>query len=400
MDDAQDFTLFQETLTREEVKTKIETMLQKDKEVSNFYSLSDQALYIFASKEDKENHLPEFVLRLGSKPKIKPNKLPSFGNPYTPLKGLRVAIDPGHIGGAFSKLEEKYIHMKPKEEQGIYEEIEFSEGDLAVLTAKKLARKLKALGAEVLLTKTQPGSPVYKKDYSKWLEEDFDDAVSFLVTRQDNPTIQEKERLYWKTIASESEVFRSTYNFLDVERRAELINAFKPHVTVTCHYNLGGIYDSKGYTPGVTDDYTLFFVPGAFKRGSLKNEKFKNSSLKSERARYEFVRLLLTDDIEQSVLLAKIAREHAKSILDLPSGDHCNYLKVLCLKNDEGIYHRNLVLTRMVHSPLLYCEPFCQDNYAQAKILSETPEIKVDQVVELYLRSILDWVDYNSQKRD
>lgn len=398
VDNAPDFIIYQGCFSREEIEIKIENALKKDKEISEFFHLDNEGLKIFSSKEDKKLRNPEFVLYFGEKEKPHSTHFSFSDNPSKPLQGLRVAIDPGHIGGSFSRLEERYIHMKPKEDKRIYDEIFFNEGELAIITAKKLQQKLKALGAQVFLTKSEEGASVLKKDFTTWLQEDYSKAISLMVTRQKNPTIQEKEKDYWEKKASKSEIFRSTYNYLDVEKRAELINDFNPHVTVTCHFNLGGVYDAKGYTPGTDDDYTLFFVAGAFKKGDQKDEYFRHSSLNHPRSRYEFVRLLVTDDLEQSVLLAKLGKKNARSLLNLPTGDHCNYLKVLCLKSEEGIYHRNLALTRLVRSPLLYCEPFCQDNYSQALEIYENPNDKLNQVAELYLKTILDWVSANSYR--
>lgn len=379
------------------METKIEKALLGDKEISSWYEITSDALIVYASPEDKAAKLPEFTLRFGSKEKAA-QAFPSFENPHTPLKGLRVAIDPGHIGGRFARLEEKYVHMLPNEEKGIYQEIEFNEGELAVLTAKKLAQKLKSLGAKVLLTKTSAGDPVVKKDYESWLENDFDSAVSVLVQRQTDPLLQEKEEQYWKTEAPPTQVFKSTYNFLDIERRAELINAFAPHVTITCHYNLGLGYDSDGYTPGTKTDYTLFFIPGAFQKGNLKDETFRKSSLKNERSRYEFVRLLVTDDIEQSLKLASIAKEYTKQILKLPIATSPGFgLKATYPVEVPGVFHRNLMMTRLVHGPILYCEPFLQDNYTQAKSLFENPDERIDEMVQIYTQSLLDWANSNQE---
>ena len=44
------------------------------------------------------------------------------------LKGARIAIDPGHFGGAFAELEERFVKIpacKTKNSQEIY----FAEGD-------------------------------------------------------------------------------------------------------------------------------------------------------------------------------------------------------------------------------------------------------------------------------
>lgn len=389
-DNKSHFDPYQQTFSKQEIEDKIYQMLQKDSQVSSFYNLSEKSLKIYSCPENKAKDLPEFTLELGTKPK-RETKVPVSLDPHRPLKGMRVAIDPGHFGSHYARLEEKYIDMEPNEMFGIHQHIQFDEGTLATETAKRLASKLQALGAQILLTRTQPGETVYKKPFQTWLQQDFESAIEKMVELQPDVNLKETERLFWKEKATPTEIFRSTYAYVDLQRRADLINAFKPHVTVSCHYNLGGIYDQNGKTPGTTDDYTLFFIPGAFKRGSLKDEAFRCTSMKDPRSRYEFVRLLVTDSLEKSIELAKIAQKNLYKRLKLPPGDHCSYLKVLCLQNSPGIYHRNLMLPRLVHSPILYAEPFCQDNYDNAKTLNQNPDLLIDKMVEVYTKSILDW---------
>lgn len=387
-----DFDSYQFTLSKEEVEKKITHILQKDKEVSDYYQITPTCLKIYASLEDKNLDKTEFVLNFGMKKKPE-NFFPLFDNPHRPLKGLRVAIDPGHFGEKYSRIEEKYIDLNPIEKYGIYDSIQFDEGTLSVLTAKKLAEKLETLGATVLLTRSKPGETVYKISYEDWLNQNFSASVEKMIALQTDPSLKEEEKNWWLKEASPTEIFRSTYVYVDLERRAELINAFKPHITISCHYNLAGIYDKDGKTPGSEEDFTLFFVPGAFKKGKLKDEAFRNSSMKSQRSRYEFVRLLVTDDIKQSIELSLIAQKHCQKKLKLPPGDHCSYLKNLCLQSSSGIYHRNLTLPRLVHSPFLYAEPLCQDNFSNAKSLSQNPNIIIDKVVGIYAKSILEWAE-------
>jgi N-acetylmuramoyl-L-alanine amidase len=71
-----------------------------------------------------------------------------------PLAGLRVAVDPGHAGGAFARLEERRITWRPAPGAP---EIVLQEGDLTLRTALELRAKLAALGAEVHLTRDAPG---------------------------------------------------------------------------------------------------------------------------------------------------------------------------------------------------------------------------------------------------
>lgn len=389
-DNASHFDPYQKTFSKSEIEEKISKMLLKDAQVEDFYTLTEAALKIYSSPEDKVKDQPEFILELGTEPK-KETHIPISFDPHRPLNGMRIAIDPGHFGSQYAKLEEKYIDMDPNETFGIYQPIQFDEGTLATETAKRLASKLQALGAQILLTRTQPGETVYRKPFQTWLQQDFDSAIEKMIALQPDTSLREKEKIFWREKATPTEIFRSTYAYVDLQRRADLINAFKPHVTVSCHYNLGGIYDKDGKTPGTTDDYTLFFIPGAYMRGSLKDEAFRCTSMKDARSRYEFIRLLVTDSLEKSIALAKVAQKNLYKRLKLPPGDHCSYLKVLCLQNSPGIYHRNLMLPRLVHSPVLYAEPFCQDNYENAKTLDQNPDLLIDKMVEVYTKSILDW---------
>ena len=74
--------------------------------------------------------------------------------PDRPLAGLRVALDPGHAGGAFGVLEERHVAYRPAPGA---REIVIQEGDLTLRTAFELRRKLAARGAEITLTRDAPG---------------------------------------------------------------------------------------------------------------------------------------------------------------------------------------------------------------------------------------------------
>ena len=71
-----------------------------------------------------------------------------------PLAGLRVAVDPGHAGGAFGFLEDRHISWRP---DPAAREFVIQEGDLTLRTALELRAKLAARGAQVILTRDAPG---------------------------------------------------------------------------------------------------------------------------------------------------------------------------------------------------------------------------------------------------
>jgi N-acetylmuramoyl-L-alanine amidase len=77
-----------------------------------------------------------------------------------PLRGLRIAIDPGHIGGSYAKLEERWYQVRDTKP--------VAEGDLTLDTARLLHPRLEALGAEVTLLRdgAKPVTNSEPKDFA------------------------------------------------------------------------------------------------------------------------------------------------------------------------------------------------------------------------------------------
>src|SRR5205823_669323 len=63
-----------------------------------------------------------------------------------PLSGLKIAIDPGHLGGSWARMEERWF------QEG--DSAPIIEGDLTLRVAQILAPKLTGLGAQVDLVRT------------------------------------------------------------------------------------------------------------------------------------------------------------------------------------------------------------------------------------------------------
>ena len=62
-----------------------------------------------------------------------------------PLAGFHIALDPGHLGGKYSEMEGRHFV--------IGEAAAVKEGDLALLVAKRLSKRLNGLGAKVSLVR-------------------------------------------------------------------------------------------------------------------------------------------------------------------------------------------------------------------------------------------------------
>lgn len=101
---------------------------------------------------------PVFLLRLAPPDQI-PGRPPRAWRdrqelpppePGQPLRGLRVALDPGHLGGVWGRLEGRHFQIGT--------DPPVQEGDLVLAVARHLAGELRARGAEVRLLRDREGS--------------------------------------------------------------------------------------------------------------------------------------------------------------------------------------------------------------------------------------------------
>ena len=136
----------------------------------------------------------------------------------------------------------------------------------------------------------------------------------------------------------------------------------------------------------------MYFVPGSFEAGELSDPE----------SRFDFLRLLLTDDVERSIIASDcVGRKlelNVKAQLAKPTD--AAYLTTACRSTKKrGVYARNL--TRMVHGPIIYGESLYQDNWTECVLLNNrtmldvpsqtTTSPRVIKVAEAYYAGILDW---------
>ncbi|MGZ3724235.1 MAG: N-acetylmuramoyl-L-alanine amidase [Pseudobdellovibrio sp.] len=179
------------------------------------------------------------------------------------LKGLRIALDPGHMGTPeWDEITGKYVQNKDGRR--------LSEGLLVLEASLLLEQKLKALGAEVLITHRVPGpvspTPVENinlKYYagqelkrnilSDWFQKLLATPGSqqkLFAAFENSPELQS---LY-------SENARDHYFILreDLHARADMINAFKPDIVLVIHMDAGGSNDGNGINPEKYDKVKTF----------------------------------------------------------------------------------------------------------------------------------------------
>jgi N-acetylmuramoyl-L-alanine amidase len=332
--DFHDFDAYQYKLTQEEAEIKIKSYLEKDHSIHEFYRVTPEAFYI----GDLTHQQVDYVLHLASAPQATHHRSTERNS----LEKVKIAIDPGHFGGAFAELEERFVNI-PAEKTKENQPLSFNEGTLTYLTALVLKSLLEAEGAVVFVTRPGIAQGAIKESFFEWLA---------------------THPLLWKKDESLAKLFRDHYNKEDLKARAQEINAFAPDLTIIIHYN-AHLTDLEKDTRSLltATNYNLVFIPGAFCANELSRIE----------DRYEFLRLIVTDDMEQSLKLSRqIARQFADQ-LNVPLISHnekASYIEKVCLIQEPGIYSRNLALTRLVHSPLCYGETLVQNNENEVYRLS------------------------------
>src|SRR6266403_380533 len=306
-----------------------------DRESHNFLTLR------FAPDANSEAHIPRLWRAAKSLPRAKPGKQ---------LLGLRVALDPGHLGGKWAKMEERWFQVgdtKP-----------VTEGDLALRVSRMLASRLRKLGATVLYVRnsTDPITPNRPGDFKKL-------ARKILIKnglpqpRMGGDVLDPNDPEKKQTIRWQSEIL--FYRYSEIRRRAALVNTTLHRDLVLClHFNAEGWGDPN--RPTLTDKNHLHL---------LVNGAYLQDELELDDERFEMIRRLLSRAYDEELPLADtiagtMARQTGLSPYEYPTTNNATQVGT-----SGYVYARNLLATRLYRCPVVYCEPYVMNsNDAFARI--------------------------------
>lgn len=305
------------------------------------------------------------------------------------LEGIKIALDPGHIGGTFetAKREKRWVEIKNPPARLI-------EGNLTLATAKILKKKLEAEGARVMLTKEYPGVSAFGISFEKWKDSLFH---RLLDSAYKNARISFEEKYFLLNKARDIEIFQRFFLSEDLRERVRKVNEFNPHLTLIIHYNVDET--NINWNKPTKKNYNMAFVGGSFVEDELNTPE----------ARIDFLRLLLTDDIENSIKFSKFIVEGLENVTKVPAAMDSSavYLKYHCLNTEEkGVFCRNLLLTRVVKGTLCYGESLYQDNVNECQALSRE-EIsiegmktskRVQEVADAYFWGIMNYIKFKNRQ--
>lgn len=274
-----------------------------------------------------------------------------------PLTGLRIAIDPGHMGDDFWDSQTgKFISIqrRVRDRNGRVRTVNLgrvSEGQLTLWTALLAANELRALGAEVMLTRAQLG-PVSSLDHqtfdwiplrNRYFHESFDGWMTGLYQISDSELRQrlsryeEVQKMFPRSAEEELKLRRELFHKTeDLDARVRKIDQFNPHLTLDIHFDA---FDSSALQDRTND--VEGYVPGFFassETGSRKNRALALKHALEARRWNESVELT-------AALTGAIAKNTGLPLLDKPAMMDGKG-NAIAVKVKDGVYARNLSITR------------------------------------------------------
>ncbi len=281
----------------------------------------------------------------------------------TKFSKLKIMIDPGHIAGnmQMAHIEQKFLHFSKQNHLSLKQDsIDIAEGVLTFQTATILKNMLEEKGVKVALTRKE-NSTSFGYTYDEWITKFKKKTLDSLLSIN-KITVQKHKQLLGE---SSSKFFISFFKDYELQQRARIINAYKPDLTVIIHYNV----DEKNtdWKKPSDKDFCMAFIPGCLIADNLKTAQSKINLL----------RLLLTDDLNESEKISSLVVNQLSNQLSIPGAKKtdASYLSEHCLSSpSNGVYSRNLALCRMVQTPLVYGECLYQDSEKEYFDLTQNTE--------------------------
>src|SRR5438874_2518325 len=338
---------YQETITRDEFTRLIQHAYCTHGFAPDLIAINDKNARILTNRDAQKFFTLRFAEDEASRQPVprlwRPAKSLAPAKPDKPLSGLRIALDPGHLGGKWAKMEERWFQVGNSQP--------VQEGDLTLRVARLLALRLRDLGAKVSFVRSTDGPTTGKRP------DDFRELARKILIR--NPatagqprtdvldsTDPEKE----KTIRWQSEIL--FYRYSEIRRRAALVN-FKlhPDLVLCLHFNAEGWGDPTN--PLLTDINHLHL---------LVNGSYLQQELEFDDERFEMIRRLLSRAYDEELPLADtiasaMARETQLSPYQYPTTNSTTKVGT-----SGYVYARNLLATRLYRCPVVYCEPYVMNS--------------------------------------
>jgi N-acetylmuramoyl-L-alanine amidase len=340
---------FQESVSIPEFKDRINKIYSRDGKFYEYFVIDEKNL-TGTLYSDKAHSVVLWTYRFADKDQKffeKSFPLPKF-NPSEekPLEGLTIALDPGHIGGEWAKLEERFFKIKDNPP--------IMEAELNILTCRHLAKKLEEAGATVVWTKNdyEPVTSLRPIDLEP-------EAMMFMSHASPKFATYPKAKLK-KAVKYYSELL--FYRTSEISARAHKINdELKPDLTLCVHFNAAP-WGSASNPKLVNINRLVLFTHGAYEDDELEFDDQKYRLL------WKLFENSSSFEIKMSQLIGDSMK---KNWSEIPSENYGFSNSMFRVSDSNYVYARNLAANRMFNGPVIFIEgPYMNDKDTYQRLIA------------------------------
>jgi hypothetical protein len=338
---------FQETITRGEFVRLLETVYAPNGAARGFIEVEGQAARIQMTLTPPT----EFRLRFAEDtPSAK--KVPRSWRPAStlkkapkgkPLAGVKIAIDPGHLGGEWARIEERFFQ--------IGESTPVREGDMTLRVAELLAPQLTRLGAEVTLLRTalEPLTPDRPETLREVAREELA-RLGVAAPRETYDPAVKNDPTRGETVQWQSEIL--FYRYSEIRHRARRVNELvQPDLVLCLHFNAEAWGDDPTQPVFVPRNHLHLLVNGNYAAAELRNDD----------VRLDLLLRLLSRSYAEELAASETVAGALATATHLPPYEYTtpNAMRVGTTKY---VWARNLLANRLYRAPVLFLEPYVMNS--------------------------------------
>ena len=242
-----------------------------------------------------------------------------------PLRGIHVALDPGHLGGQWARMEERFFQVGKSKP--------VTEGDLTLAVARRLQPQLERLGAKVTLLRS--GDHPVTRERPKTL---LSAAAGDLDAGASKHRVQQHSEMLF-------------YRISEIRARAEQVNEkVRPDLVVCLHLNAEDWQDPEN--PKLLPRNHLH---------ALINGCYGARELEWDDVRAEMLEHLFSRTDAESLSLTEFVVESLAEGSGLPP---FTYFSSNARRIGESpyVYARNLLANRLYRAPVVFLEPYVMNS--------------------------------------
>jgi len=313
---------FQGTITKDEF-TRLLTQVYAPRDAwREYFTIADDHVTVVTAPGQPPFRLEFAPDQASAKP------VPRYWNPARSLRGLRIALDPGHLGGQWARMEERWMQVGDNKP--------VIEGDMVLYVARLLKKELEQRGAKVsLIRDSDRPSTNLRPEKLKGI------AVRHL--REQGRAINPA------SIESESE--RLFYRTAEIRARAKKVNnQLKPDLVLALHFNA----ESWGnpVRPTLTNvNHLHLLVSGCYAARELSYDD----------QRYELMLKLLNRSYDKELSVSRAVAQSMARATALPPYTYSSDTAIN-VGGSPYIWARNLLANRLFECPVVYLEPYVMNN--------------------------------------